>query len=103
MESATQMKLNPSFLSDEVGFHHEVISSTKGGFIPSVRTDLVEKNPLLSTDKRGFFSGAADEARTRYLHLGKVALYQMSYSRISCNAGNYNKPCPRCQDVILKK
>ena len=27
-------------------------------------------------------SGAADEARTRYLHLGKVALYQMSYVRI---------------------
>ena len=31
---------------------------------------------------RSFHSGAADEARTRYLHLGKVALYQMSYSRI---------------------
>ena len=29
------------------------------------------------------FVGAADEARTRYLHLGKVALYQMSYSRMS--------------------
>ena len=27
--------------------------------------------------------GADDEARTRYLHLGKVALYQMSYIRIS--------------------
>ena len=27
--------------------------------------------------------GAGDEARTRYLHLGKVALYQMSYIRIS--------------------
>ena len=27
--------------------------------------------------------GAEDEARTRYLHLGKVALYQMSYSRIT--------------------
>ncbi len=26
--------------------------------------------------------GAADEARTRYLHLGKVELYQMSYGRI---------------------
>ena len=26
-------------------------------------------------------SGAGDEARTRYLHLGKVALYQMSYIR----------------------
>ena len=24
--------------------------------------------------------GAGDEARTRYLHLGKVALYQMSYT-----------------------
>ncbi len=29
-----------------------------------------------------FCSGADDEARTRYLHLGKVALYQMSYIRI---------------------
>ena len=29
--------------------------------------------------------GAADEARTRYLHLGKVALYQMSYGRILGN------------------
>ena len=28
-------------------------------------------------------NGAADEARPRYLHLGKVALYQMSYGRIS--------------------
>ena len=26
--------------------------------------------------------GADDGARTRYLHLGKVALYQMSYIRI---------------------
>ena len=29
----------------------------------------------------GIRFGAAYEARTRYLHLGKVALYQMSYSR----------------------
>ena len=28
------------------------------------------------------FFGAGDEARTRYLDLGKVALYQMSYARI---------------------
>ena len=28
-----------------------------------------------------YFFGAGDEARTRYLHLGKVALYQMSYAR----------------------
>ena len=30
----------------------------------------------------GWFFGAGDEARTRYLHLGKVALYRMSYTRI---------------------
>ena len=30
--------------------------------------------------------GAGDEARTRYLHLGKVALYQMSYTCILCRA-----------------
>ena len=28
-----------------------------------------------------FLFGAGDEARTRYLHLGKVALYRMSYTR----------------------
>ena len=27
------------------------------------------------------YYGAGDEARTRYLHLGKVALYRMSYTR----------------------
>ena len=31
--------------------------------------------------RRTRFFGADDEARTRYLHLGKVALYQMSYIR----------------------
>ena len=35
-------------------------------------------------DVHSGFSGADDEARTRYLHLGKVALYQMSYVRVSC-------------------
>ena len=38
-----------------------------------------EKNDLQSKS----FYGAGDEARTRYLHLGKVALYRMSYTRIS--------------------
>ena len=31
-------------------------------------------------------NGAVDEARTRDLHLGKVALYQLSYYRISFRA-----------------
>ena len=54
---APQMKSNPSLSPDEVGFHHEVISSTAGGFIPSERTDLVEKKHPLSVDKGCFFSG----------------------------------------------
>ena len=33
------------------------------------------------------FFGAGDEARTRYLHLGKVALYRMSYTRILPTVG----------------
>ena len=31
--------------------------------------------------------GADYEARTRYLHLGKVALYQMSYARMNGASG----------------
>ena len=35
--------------------------------------------------------GAGDEARTRYLHLGKVALYRMSYTRIWCLRSELNQ------------
>ena len=38
-----------------------------------------------------FFFGADDGARTRYLHLGKVALYQMSYIRIYIQNALLNK------------
>ena len=31
-----------------------------------------------------FFFGAGSESRTRDLNLGKVALYQLSYSRMNC-------------------
>ena len=34
------------------------------------------------TGNRSIKNGAGDGARTRYLHLGKVALYQMSYARM---------------------
>ncbi len=39
-------------------------------------------DPRLTTWLCRHIIGADDEARTRYLHLGKVALYQMSYIRI---------------------
>ena len=40
-------------------------------------------NKRKRTSKAGcpLLTGAGNEARTRYLHLGKVALYQMSYAR----------------------
>ena len=38
----------------------------------------------MPTHRVGIAVGAGNEARTRYLHLGKVALYQMSYARKWC-------------------
>ena len=38
-----------------------------------------------------FPNGADDEARTRYLHLGKVALYQMSYIRTKLTLYKFKK------------
>ena len=63
-----------------MGFVKIFFHLPRGQFHKSDRIYFVEKRPL-SIDK-GLF-GADDEARTRYLHLGKVALYQMSYVRIS--------------------
>ena len=51
---------------------------------PDCRIQLFEPRHPQKKPSRlaGLFSGAGDEARTRYLHLGKVALYRMSYTRI---------------------
>ena len=46
---------------------------------------FTQKGLFCQFDKRVLFVGAGDEARTRYLHLGKVALYRMSYTRISAD------------------
>ena len=70
---------------DEVGFHHEVISFTEGGFIPvriswrcQLRTDLVEKSTALAV----LFSGAPGGIRTLDLPVRSRALYPLSYKRI---------------------
>ena len=44
--------------------------------------DPAQHNSKKETCKKQISFGAGDEARTRYLHLGKVALYRMSYTRI---------------------
>ena len=43
----------------------------------------------------GAVCGAVDEARTRDLHLGKVALYQLSYYRIKVPRGGIEPPTRR--------
>ena len=48
-------------------------------FEPSSRHFQKKKTDAIASV---FSFGAGDEARTRYLHLGKVALYRMSYTRI---------------------
>ena len=56
----------------------------QGGFIPPEHVQWAAGHQKKRTSYRtSSFFGASDEARTRYLHLGKVALYQMSYTRIS--------------------
>ena len=51
--------------------------------LKSVAGEPTKKEAEASTNK----PGAGNEARTRDLNLGKVALYQLSYSRISLSAG----------------
>ena len=63
-----------------------------------IEFDCVLKSKRISKTDTLLKIGASDEARTRYLHLGKVALYQMSYTR------NDKKDCNRnpaiCQEVF---
>ena len=44
-------------------------------------------------------SGAGDEARTRYLHLGKVALYRMSYTRRNVHYYSRNREFVKTQNA----
>ena len=60
------------------------------GLLLSLRDCPFRALPSLNSKIKGtpfgcpFYFGAGDEARTRYLDLGKVALYQMSYARAWC-------------------
>ena len=51
----------------------------------------------------GILFGAGDEARTRYLDLGKVALYQMSYARKrKVNCSRKHAACQPCIFIFCK-
>ena len=67
---------------------------------------LFSKSPhlFLDFDAHTFVwasSGAGNEARTRYLHLGKVALYQMSYARKWCLRSELNQRHADFQSAAL--
>ena len=68
------MKLNPSSHPEKAGFHREAISPTSVGFIPSQRTDLVEKATkfcrILS-----LFLGLPDRIRTYDLQSRSLTRY----------------------------
>ena len=57
--------------------------------MPSAHTGRRGPKTIKKDTRLGAPDGASDEARTRYLHLGKVALYQMSYTRN--NSDYYSK------------
>ena len=77
------------------------------GFADPCLTTWPRHHMNLSRKKgtRGAFlqltNGAGDEARTRYLHLGKVALYQMSYTRIWCLRSELNQRHADFQSATL--
>ena len=53
-----------------------------GGFTPPEHFNKPKVSKIKGlANGKSFYFGAGDGARTRYLHLGKVALYQMSYAR----------------------
>ncbi len=65
------------------GYSSARLHDLKFTFTPAGADDSVHYAKKETRQKPCLFFGAGDEARTRYLHLGKVALYQMSYGRIS--------------------
>ena len=63
-------------------FRGSVPTAGRGsGWEPADTTVSAEEHAKKSPPKWVVIFGAGDEARTRYLDLGKVALYQMSYAR----------------------
>ncbi len=76
--------LSFSGAGDEARLHY-CIAEIKVALRPAVARNSPPDCCIKSFEPAGseFEIGAGDEARTRYLHLGKVALYRMSYTRIS--------------------
>ena len=115
------MHKHPSYFLERVTRLVCILLSQNNCFAPSSRRKqqstgllhLIVRASSSTKNKRDakaslLFFGAGDEARTRYLHLGKVALYQMSYTRgtrgIITDFPNKSilfleKPAPSCKKL----
>ena len=76
-------------------------NSITGAYEGDYQTAIVKllKKPIAFAI--GFLYGAGNEARTRYLHLGKVALYRMSYARKWCLRSELNQRHADFQSAAL--
>ena len=80
MKSASQMKLNPSFLPTKSDFITMWFHPAKVGFIPSARTDLVEKEHHLSGRQMVFLFWSGIRESNPPMQLGKLPFYRWTTS-----------------------
>ncbi len=92
---AKQGILNPRCLP----FHHPGGGAKRCVVYPEARdrpsglsaTAQRSKRQRAFTEANALYIGAGNEARTRDLNLGKVALYQLSYSRMNCVPNGFHE------------
>ena len=101
LRRAPQMKLNPSFHPAKAGFHREAISPNAVGFIPSQRTDLVEKDICIFN--RWIWTQITPKAwissmRSIVYHQGASLVYHHCERRYSLRLMIYSP----CRDILGK-
>ena len=84
MAEAVRFELTVPF--DTTVFKTVAISRT----LPRFRKKRNSREPFQEQDPERIY-GAANEVRTRDIYLGKVVLYQLSYSRILIGAGERSR------------
>ena len=87
--------------TDLLGFAIRCITALlpRPGAVFARRLGILAKKGSVSFPSWLSKSGAGDEARTRDLNLGKVALYQLSYSRVAIDVWQL----PLLQNLSCKK
>ena len=69
------------FVKNADSFNHYGFHPTLVGFIPSARTDLVEKNPHLSTTNVGSFMARPKGFEPPFFRIGICCVIQLRHER----------------------